>query len=311
LFRIFFSSLLALLLSGLGAGCSSGQPPEESAGEVTAMPPEVPASLARFTGTAASGSGSGAVTAGDLLVEISGSGVVIIASNVSLEAVLYNLAERADFELVTTMDDWDDVSQTIQAVNLHTALVELLKQHPYQIIYEYDHDNQADSLKRVVVGDPPVSRERALAAAAGDYTVTTDIRSYGMLPGAMEATMPEEERAYLNQLLDPSAEVREEAAEHIKPTGIALDYLTTVITTDPSPDVRIAAAYTLQGSKDPKALDALIMALQDNHPEVLVEVIEVLPSLENRRVVPYLMPFLDHPDEEVRNSAEETINLLN
>lgn len=300
--RNFFSSILALLLAGLGVGCSSDQTPEEPAGEVTTIPAEVPASPDR--------SSSGAVTVGNLLIEISGSGVVIIASGVSQEAILYKLAERAGFELVTTRDDWEDVSQTIRAVNLHTALVELLKQHPYQIIYEYDHDNQADTLKRVVVGDPLVSREKALTVAAGDCAVTTYIRSDGMLPGAMEESMPEEERAYLNQLLDLSAEVREEAAESIEPTGIALDYLTTIITTDPSPDVRIAAAYTLQGSKDPKALDALIMALQDNHPEVLVEVIDVLAFLENRQAIPYLMPFLDHPDEDVRDSAEYTIEVL-
>ena len=200
------------------------------------------------------------------------------------------------------------MSQTIRAVNLHTALVELLKQHPYQIIYEYDTDRQADTLARVVVGDLSAGQE--WVQPAPETGTTPDIPDYGMLQSATEASLTAEDREYLAQLMDPSPEVRAEAAESIEPTGIALDHLASIVTSDPSPAVRIAAAETLEDSKDPRALEALIMALQDEHPEVLVEVIDALVYMENRQAIPYLQPFLEHPNEGVRDAAENSIDKL-
>jgi HEAT repeat protein len=132
-----------------------------------------------------------------------------------------------------------------------------------------------------------------------------------MLPGATEATLPAAEQDYLTELLDPSPEVREDAAGSIEPVGIALEYLATIVTTDPSAEVRIAAAGTLEDSKDPRALEALILALQDEHPEVLVEVIDALGYAGNRSIITRLQPFLEHPDEDVRDAAESSIEQLN
>jgi hypothetical protein len=272
--------------------------------------PAVSADPVRSTDTAVTGAGISTVAGGDLIIEISASGVVIMASGVSQEAILRDLARREGFEILTAGVAWESVSQTIQAVNLHTALVELLKTHPYQIIYEYDQDRQTDTLTRVLVGEPGALRE-SLQTAAGNVVITSGIRSIGQLPGSAEASLPEEERVYLQQLLDPSAEVREEAADNIDPIGIALDYLATLVTSDPSPEVRIAAVYTLEDSKDPRAMDALIMALQDQNPEVLAEVIDALAHQNNRRAIPYLMPLLEHPDEDVRDAAESALDELN
>lgn len=313
--RIFLASAIALLIAVSGAGCSPDQTPPKpttgTANTAAAPRPVVPADPGQPANTATPVAGSSGDAGSDLIIEISASGVVIMASDVSQEVILNDLSRREGFELFTAGVAWEDVSQTIQAVNLHTALVELLKAHPYQIIYEYDRDHKADTLKRVLVGEPGALRESLQTAAAGDIVITSDILGAGLLPGSAEASLPEEERVYLNQLLDPSAEVREDAAGSIEPKGIALDYLATIVTTDPSPDVRIAAAYTLEDSTDPKATDALIMALQDENPEVLVEVIDALTSHENRRSIPYLMPLLDHPNEDVRDAAENSIEQLN
>lgn len=313
--RIFLASAITLGLAVTGAGCSPDQPPpmpETGTANTTAAPqPAVTADLGQSTDTAATGAGISTVAGGDLIIEISASGIVIMASGVSQEAILQDLARREGFELVTAGVAWESVDQTIQAVNLHTALVELLKAHPYQIIYEYDPDRQADTLTRVLVGEPDALRESLQAGAARDIVITSDILGDGLLPGSAEASLPEEERIYLQQLLDPSPEVREEAANSIDPKGIALDYLATIVTSDPSPEVRIAAAYTLEDSKAPKAMDALIMALQDQNPEVLVEVIDALAYQENQLAIPYLTPFLGHPDEDVRDAAENALDDLN
>lgn len=310
--RYLLASSFALVLATVGAGCSSDKPPEEPAGKAGANPPQVSASPDQISGKAADTTGSDTLPAGDLLIEISASGVVIMARDVSRGTILSELARREGFELVTAEIAWEDVNQTIQAVNLHTALVEVLKPLPYQIIYEYDQDLGSDTLKRVVVGHAVALRQLPPTTAAGETAARPDIADLRLLPGAADTSLSAEDSALLNQLLDPSADVRLEAVEDIsEPKGIMLDYLSTLVTTDPSPEVRMAAAYALEDSKDPRAMDALIVALQDADTEVLVEVIDAIENQENRGAIPYLMPLLEHPDEDVRESAEDALESLN
>jgi HEAT repeat protein len=129
--------------------------------------------------------------------------------------------------------------------------------------------------------------------------------------GYVAEPLSEEDQVLLKQLSDPSPEVREEAAEDIQATGIALDALATLITTDPSPDVRAAAVYSLKESDDPGAVDVLILALDDKDPEVLEEVIDGLWFIGDKRALPHLRRFLDHPNEDVRDSAEYALENFN
>jgi hypothetical protein len=319
--RTFFSITFALLFAWLGTGCDSGQPPSSSADDATASetaparePAPVPESgsepAAKPARTGDANTREPVHTeppSGDLIVDITDTGVVIMASNVSQQAILSELARRAGFELVTAGVAWEDVSMTIQAIDLHNALVEVLKPHPYQIIYEYDHDFRADALTRVVVG-AHVSTQQGIAMAPGTLA-TVPPGSYQTVTGT-EVPLSQENQIHLNLLLDPSPEVRQEAAEDIEPVGMALDYLAEVVTSDPSPEVRIAAVYTLQDSKDPRAFDALISGLQNSDPEVLEEVIDALWKTGNSNAIPYLQPFLDHSDSDVRRATEDAINDL-
>ena len=123
--------------------------------------------------------------------------------------------------------------------------------------------------------------------------------------------LSEEDQILLKQLSDPSPEVREEAAEDIQATGIALDALAKLITTDPSPDVRVAATYSLKESEDPGAVDVLILGLDQEDPEVLEEVIDGLWFIGDRRARPHLRRFLDHPNEDIRDAAEYALDNFN
>jgi hypothetical protein len=295
----------ALLLAGCESGSQSTQAPEQT-GLQPADTAATPVSPDRPVETLQSEPAGKTVPEGELEIGISDTGVAITANAVSQQTILYHLAMQAGFEITEAGVPWEVVTLAIETGNLHAALVALLKQHPYQIIYEFDTDRQADTLARVVVGEPLAAQE--WLQPAPDTGITPDIPYRSMLPGATEAALSAEDQAYLTQLLDPSAEVREDAAGNIEPVGIALDYLTETIRTDPSPDVRIAAASTLEDSEDPRALEALIMALQDENSAVLETVIDALVYLENRSAVPYLMPFLDHPDEDVRDSAENAMD---
>jgi HEAT repeat protein len=122
--------------------------------------------------------------------------------------------------------------------------------------------------------------------------------------GDVAAPLSEEDQILLEQLSDPSPEVREEAADNIEANGAALAPLAKIITTDPSSDVRSSAIYSLQNSEDPGAVDVLILGLDQEDPEILMEVIDGLWFIGDRRALPHLRRFLDHPNEDVRDSAE-------
>ena len=129
--------------------------------------------------------------------------------------------------------------------------------------------------------------------------------------GYVAKPLSEEDLVLLKQLSDPSPEVREEAAEDIQATGIALDALAKLITTDPSPDVRAAAVYSLKESDDPGAVDVLILGLDNEDPEVLEEVIDGLWFIGDRRAYSHLQRMLDHPNEDVRDAAEYALDNFN
>jgi hypothetical protein len=307
--RILIISSLLLLF----AGCESGNDTNHTPSMARAQPgyqATAPVDPTRPTETVQPGSSDNALPDGKLEIEISGNGVTITANDVSEQKILYSLAARTGFEVIDAGVPWKFVTRTIKAGNLHAALVELLKQYPYQIIYEFDPNRQADTLKRVIAGEPPAGRERIQSASAPNAGVTADTRDYAMTPGATETGLSVDDQVNLTLLLDPSPEVREDAAADIEPKGAALDYLARMVTTDPSPEVRMAAALTLEDSDDPKALDALTLALQDEDPRVLEAVIDALGDVGNRSTIPYLQNFLNHPDEDVRDAASSAIDDL-
>lgn len=228
----------------------------------------------------------------------------ILANDAPPRDILSDLAILAGFEIVDAGQPLQQVTLAIEDSDIHAALVVLLKPGPYQIIYEFDKNRSKDTLTRIVIG-----RTTALPKLAQPQSLPPTMEG-APLPGADEASLSMEDQAYLSLLLDPSPGVRADAAESIEATGIALDYLAWIITSDPSPEVRMAATYSLENSDDPRAVDILIMGLGDADPEVLVEVIDSLEFLDNRSTVPYLQPLLDHPDGDVRDAAESAIESL-
>ena len=59
--------------------------------------------------------------------------------------------------------------------------------------------------------------------------------------------------------------------------------------------------------KVPRPFDVLILGLDQEDPEILMEVIDGLWFIGDRRALSHLRRFLDHPNEEVRDSAEYAI----
>ena len=79
---------------------------------------------------------------------------------------------------------------------------------------------------------------------------------------------------------------------------------------DPSPEVRIAATWSLERSDDPAAIEALLGCLDDINTEVVIECMDSLEYVGDDTTVMYLEPFLQHADPKVRARAADAIRFL-
>jgi hypothetical protein len=303
---------LAAVCTLLLAGCDT---PEHAGGELPAndvageraMSSPVTAAPSTADPPAAA---SGLPAPGTFDIRLHRDKVTLLANDAPARDVLNSFASLAGFELLDAGIPMQRVTLTIEDSDVHSALVALLKSGPYQIIYEFDNAQGMDTLTRVVAGRMNARDETLPVPSLPECGCATGNLEGAPLPDAGRTSLSTQDQVYLSLLLDPSPDVRADAAESIEATGIALDYLARIITTDPSPEVRIAATYSLESSEDPRAVDTLIMGLNDTDPEVLVEVIDSLEYLDNRSAIPYLQPLLDHADEDVRNAAESAIESL-
>ena len=240
--------------------------------------------------------------AGKSAIELTANKVFIRANQVYKLDLLSELADKANFQLVTGDIDWKIVSVDIWAQPLHEALGELLRNHPYEIVYAPDADTQQEVLSEVVVGKLSATEitERKDADAA-NKAILSDIEAL---------SEDGQQQAYIQQLQNPDTEIRAMAAKKAKPVGDAFYQLTDMLVNDPSPEVRIATTWALEMTDDPLAVEALVKCLPDEAPAVVVECIRSLDFLGDETTVQYLIPMLTHDDEDVRSAAADAIKSL-
>ena len=122
---------------------------------------------------------------------------------------------------------------------------------------------------------------------------------------------PEALPLLLNALDDPSATVRESAAEALGGLGddAATGSLLAALN-DESVDVRAAAAGALGDVGDARAAPALLQGLDDLHPEVRKASAEALGALGDAAAVDPLIGALDDPNAGVREAAAGSLGEL-
>lgn len=290
-------SLTVLLLA-----CDSSPDTDRQEAAIPAAPVE-PAAVATSPDAAPDAKQLPLPPAGKSIIALSPSGKVYIRTNQVYELnLLSELADKANFQLVTGDIDWKIVSVDIRAQPLHDALGELLGNHPYEIVYAPDADTQQEVLSEVVVGKLSAAEiiERKDAAAANKATLSD-----------IEALSEDgQQQAYIQQLQNPDTEIRAMAAKKVKPVGDAFNQLTDMLINDPSPEVRIATTWALEMTDDPQAVEVLVKCLQDKVPAVVVECIRSLDFHGDETTVQFLIPMLTHDDEDVRSAAASAIKSL-
>jgi HEAT repeat protein len=128
------------------------------------------------------------------------------------------------------------------------------------------------------------------------------------LSGSELATLETDE--LLRRTDDPDPEVRLRAAMVLEPEEEGLNRLVDLLANDPDPRVRAAATVSLENSELFGAMEALLAALNDPNPEVVVEVIDSLEFAGDASTIRHLEPLLAHEDSSVREAASGAIAFL-
>jgi len=289
--------MLVCTLAILLAACDTNNGTEEAQpeAETSMQPSAAPTPIA--TDTQAPPPAPGQVT-----IDLTPGHVSIRATEIDELALLEQLAATANFELLTSGIQWSTVTVNIEAEDLHAALTELIKAYPYQIVYTPDKDTQLEVLSEVFISPDLAPLETTGSAAATIEEPT--------LPDTEEDLPDPDTQAQLQALKSDSETIRAAAAEDIEPTGEALITLTELLTSDPSPEVRIATSRALQFSDDPLAIQALVACLKDEYPAVLLECIDAIEQIGDSSNAAQLQPLLEHDDASVRTSAARAIENL-
>lgn len=244
---------------------------------------------------------------GQFTINLTPGNVSIRANHVRELDILESIAAEANFDLLAGDISWKTVTVDIREDHLHAALTALINAYPYQIVYTPDTITRQEVLSEVVISEPLPPATRAgpgkMALEDGGLTVEEEDTEESEM-------LDPDTQAQLQALQSESAEIRAAAAENIEPTGDGLYALAELITSDPSPEVRIATTRALEFSDDPLAIQALVACLKDEYPAVLVECIEALGHIGDNANAAQLQPLLEHYDETVRNTASQAIENL-
>ena len=313
---------------GILLGCSNAEAPT----------PIVETEAERAAETSAVGSGASRSKApptalpalGSVLVSLSERGVTVRANQASRRVVLAELQRSVGFLLKFAPGTRLEERVTIDTVDapLAEVLGNLLEGWRYSLHFGAPASGER-VLERVDVGDFPATDIAAADLVSGteeaDRAAETRpraartgkrfIRDVERDPEVLAERRERRERLadeYYAQLDDEDPTVRAQAAEGLTADDRNIPALSELAANDPDFRVRASAVSSLGGADtgDPVALGALIGALGDPDPEVLISALESLQWVANSSVIPDITPLLDHPNEDVRDTAGITRDLL-
>ena len=211
---------------------------------------------------------------------------------------------------------------TLRAVDVpvERALARLLTAVPYTLHYELDVETEESVLARVALGEGSGAETVAVVAAeprrgAGRERSRrtalqriASLRSHEPEPQPDEASFEEKQAEAFYGLDDDSPEVRAEAADQVYPDEQGVDALAAMVTNDPAPGVRAAAAANLGYSiGDSMAVGALLSALHDPSSQVVLSALDALEFSGDHTTIPEIEFLLAHSDSEVREAALDAI----
>jgi hypothetical protein len=293
--RIVYIVYIGLLTAGLAVlACSP---------EAEAPPPASEPGASRALPALAEGGSSVAYANGR---------VSLASRGALLAAVLEKLGRQADFTLLGVLPG-RTVEVRLEGVPLVDALSTLLVEEVWSLEYAPQPDGSHRLVRLHVGGGAPKPlvrlRERQLTRLQVGPRQSSGSREE---PAPMLEPRPvwdpeayEEDLA--RRLESRDVEERAEAVSELDTDGEQLLRLSVFAHEDPAVAVRLAALEELKGEQSWAALNAIVVALGDPDPQVVLRTIEAISYLSDDSLVPRLKPLLKHPDPDVRKAVVETI----
>ncbi|MGI9589802.1 MAG: HEAT repeat domain-containing protein [Myxococcota bacterium] len=226
------------------------------------------------------------------------------ARNEARDRLLFRLSETAGFAVEVAGLDPAPVSAEFEDAELAQVLSVLAGDLPFALDYELDARSGRHELVSVRVG---VASEASPASASVAVAPAPVARAS---PRALEPSRTPEHERLLRSLEIANLEARRELVGDLEPVGIQLDALAHVLHNDPDPEIRSLAAETLATADSYGAVRTLVAALEEEDPDVLLEVIEALEFAGDETITGELEPLLEHRDRRVRTAAQEAIEFL-
>jgi hypothetical protein len=254
---------------------------------------------------------------GQMSFEFSGGRIALVANRVPARQILDRLVASLRFELEIGRGVILPRAVTVRLsdVGVDAALEQVLAGLPYSVDYSVDPDDTSRVLSRVRVGEPEMGE---FEVACVEPKVRMDFlrrkirrRIPEITPVDRQERYQRNQDAWFDDLANPDPTARAYAVEALYLDERTFPILTDLLSNDPDPRVRAAAAGTLADDLDnPSAADALIPALNDQNSEVVIEALDALEDVGDASNIADVQPLLFHPDSDVREEAINAIEWL-
>jgi HEAT repeat protein len=116
----------------------------------------------------------------------------------------------------------------------------------------------------------------------------------------------------LSRIDDDDPAIRADAVEGLRADDETIPVLTDLAMNDPDADVRkvVVSALSDSSQEDNAARGALLGALSDPDPQVVIAALDSIEWIGDASMIPEITPLLQHPNAEVRGAAEDTIGFI-
>ena len=245
-------------------------------------------------------------------------GVATLLANEAPRLVaLRHLGSAAGVEVVIGQFE-DSKRISIRAIErpLESIIAQILEGVPYELRYEASEPGSANELTTVTIGSFRNAQRRLARERRARFLARREEelaqREAGSRTGNEQVARDREvaEAQLLRDLENSDAAIRLAAVRDAPVEGQHGDLLVSLLTSDPSGEVRAAAAERLSESDADGAVVALISALRDPSPEVVSAAIDALEFVGDESIATHLERLAEHPDPGVRAAAQEAAKFL-
>ncbi len=262
--------------------------------------------------------------AGEVTLELSGDTLTLLANQAPRRAVLRKLELAREFELILAEPKAakGDVTLRLVGVSVEEALVATLAGVAFSL--RYAPFNEVSLVDQVTVGNAQAAEPVGTPTRARKAKQTRRQELRRRLARSQEAEaraqaeLSEQERAQRRAqaaaelehgLASPDARTRADAVAQLDEARFA--DLVDRLQNDRSPEVRVAAAEVLGTLTATRAgTSALVAALGDPDPQVVIAALDSLQWVDDPSVIAEVRQAQGHPNAEVREAASETVSWL-